>query len=214
MAQETTSQGNIRNCPWGFNCDKTWDSLDPTSDLSIRSCDACNKNVYLCKTQKDLTHSVLLNRCVAFHPKLIQAIEVRHSNSGADTPPEDENLSTFENIVIGEVEADYFSTPPSESPEYSQMHDRLLGDGKPEHLSFTLGDNGEIHVEVNFPQDYDREFVITVPVRQVEKLMDMLDEKDRARALGTLSSKFKSTDGLTRWLGEHNIGWSVWAWPG
>jgi hypothetical protein len=96
---KTQGFSRIRNCSWGYKCEKTWDSLIATDQSNIRFCDACSEEVYLCNTKRELTDSVLLNRCVAFPSRLLKASK---APSGYD--PNFENG----NITIGEVAADYF----------------------------------------------------------------------------------------------------------
>ena len=38
----------LRNCTWGFKCDKTWDSLSSTNDVNVRFCGKCQKEVHRC----------------------------------------------------------------------------------------------------------------------------------------------------------------------
>lgn len=43
-----------------------WESLNETNEENIRFCDVCEKEVHFCGDDTELTHSVRLNRCVAF----------------------------------------------------------------------------------------------------------------------------------------------------
>ena len=122
MLEPITPQGRIRNCPWGYKCEKTWEDLRPSNERNTRFCDACEQNVYLCETQKDLSFSILSNRCVAFHPKLINAIETRNSHREKEGTQlssknaEVETLGSEEFMVIGQVEAEYFSPDRKADP--------------------------------------------------------------------------------------------------
>ena len=60
---------SIRNCIFGFQCKHNWNEMaqasDSTSDNEVRFCSGCEKEVYQCLTDEDLTHNIQLNRCVA-----------------------------------------------------------------------------------------------------------------------------------------------------
>jgi len=68
-------QNNIRNCPWGYRCERTWEDLIQTDDRSVRFCDRCQKGVHNCETLKSLANNVALNRCVNFPLRLISPKE-------------------------------------------------------------------------------------------------------------------------------------------
>jgi hypothetical protein len=65
----------IRNCgaadsSWGkhrfsFECMRTWESLAPTDDPKVRSCDTCNQRVYFCDDDRELLAKAREGRCVA-----------------------------------------------------------------------------------------------------------------------------------------------------
>ena len=56
----------IRNCKFGFKCSANWQELEPTEDdESIRFCKDCLREVYFCKTDEELIHNVINNRCIA-----------------------------------------------------------------------------------------------------------------------------------------------------
>jgi len=57
----------IRNCVFGFKCDKKWHELTATSEDGIRFCQSCQKEVYFCSSDDELAAYVRLNRCVAIH---------------------------------------------------------------------------------------------------------------------------------------------------
>lgn len=65
----------IRNCEFRFQCTKTWDSLKPTEDLSVRFCDQCQRTVHYCSTPTQLHDAIVKNRCVA--------AEIRYAPSGS-----------------------------------------------------------------------------------------------------------------------------------
>ena len=92
------SSSPIRNCSWGYKCEKTWGSLIVSDNYTIRFCDACEKEVYLCKTKRELADSVLLNRCVAFSSRLLKA-----SDALAATNIDDDCL------MVGGIGSEYFS---------------------------------------------------------------------------------------------------------
>jgi hypothetical protein len=87
IATGTASTSPIRNCSWGYKCEKTWGSLIVTDSDTIRFCDACEKEVYLCKTKRELADSVLLNRCVAFSSRLLKASDALAATNIDDDYP-------------------------------------------------------------------------------------------------------------------------------
>ena len=58
---------NIENCEYKvkYKCPLEWKNLKETKDSKIRFCDECNKNVYRCKTKKDINKHIELNHCIA-----------------------------------------------------------------------------------------------------------------------------------------------------
>jgi hypothetical protein len=56
---------DIRDCDFEFKCPRYWEQLQETPDSQIRFCGMCNKNVYLCRTQKDLERFAGEKICVA-----------------------------------------------------------------------------------------------------------------------------------------------------
>lgn len=64
----------IRNCEFRFQCTKTWDSLKPTEDLSIRFCEQCQRTVHYCRNETELHDAIVKNKCVA--------AEIRYAPSG------------------------------------------------------------------------------------------------------------------------------------
>lgn len=61
----------IRNCAWGYSCDKKWDALRETDDKKVKFCDACEREVHMSLTPEELAKNVSLNRCVSFKSDII-----------------------------------------------------------------------------------------------------------------------------------------------
>jgi uncharacterized protein (TIGR02996 family) len=61
------SQSRIERCPvdFKFKCPKQWDRLQPTDDLRVRCCDACQQSVHYCKTIKEAVGHARQGHCVA-----------------------------------------------------------------------------------------------------------------------------------------------------
>ena len=59
---------SIRNCIFGFQCTRNWDEMtfvtNSASGSEVRFCSGCEKEVYQCRSDQELTHNVELNRCV------------------------------------------------------------------------------------------------------------------------------------------------------
>ena len=57
----------IDNCEFQFEykCPLEWKNLNKTKDSKVRFCNECNKNVYRCRTEKDIDKHVELNHCIA-----------------------------------------------------------------------------------------------------------------------------------------------------
>jgi len=63
----------IRNCTFAYKCEMKWDELDETEEDEIKFCKGCQKEVYLCETDEDLTKAIKRNRCVAiFYPSRVE----------------------------------------------------------------------------------------------------------------------------------------------
>jgi len=62
---------SVRNCIFGFQCTSNWDEMSHASsasdDTEVRFCSGCEKEVYQCATDEELTHNIQLNRCVAIN---------------------------------------------------------------------------------------------------------------------------------------------------
>lgn len=55
----------IRNCIFGYQCDKSWDDLNDTSELTVKHCDKCDKDVFYCASSVELKEAIKANKCVA-----------------------------------------------------------------------------------------------------------------------------------------------------
>jgi hypothetical protein len=55
----------LRNCEFAFRCDAQWDQLIETSQVKVRFCDTCNKEVRRCDTDDELLESIKLDLCIA-----------------------------------------------------------------------------------------------------------------------------------------------------
>lgn len=56
----------LRNCAWGFKCNKNWNDLAPTSFENIRHCNACDSPVHFCDDDQQLQYALARNWCVSF----------------------------------------------------------------------------------------------------------------------------------------------------
>ncbi len=59
---------DIRNCVFGFKCTADWNDMAQTSDIDVRHCEICQKNVYFITKDEELVEAIDLNRCVAILP--------------------------------------------------------------------------------------------------------------------------------------------------
>lgn len=50
---------------FAFECPRSWESLEPTSDPSVRRCDGCSQEVILCGSQAQAAQQALRGRCIA-----------------------------------------------------------------------------------------------------------------------------------------------------
>ena len=98
----------IRNCAWGYKCEKNWDGLIATDDSNIRFCDACAKEVYLCRTEQELASSVLMNRCVAFPANLLHGRDADSSRSTVSEDEKNDESDLAAVMMIGDVGLEYF----------------------------------------------------------------------------------------------------------
>jgi hypothetical protein len=61
----------IRNCHFRYRCHMEWEDLDESGDPTIRHCQICAKDVFLCVSEGELSRSILLNRCVAIPREVV-----------------------------------------------------------------------------------------------------------------------------------------------
>jgi hypothetical protein len=58
----------IRNCPLPIFrrvCPERWEKLTPTGDATVRHCDQCNQEVYLCTTDEQTLSHARAGHCIA-----------------------------------------------------------------------------------------------------------------------------------------------------
>jgi uncharacterized protein (TIGR02996 family) len=53
---------------FGFQCPKQWDRLRLTSNIAVRFCDCCQRDVYYCHTIEEARHLAELRHCIAVDP--------------------------------------------------------------------------------------------------------------------------------------------------
>jgi len=79
----------LRNCVLQYRCPNNWDDLTETVDQDIRFCGECQKEVHFCYTDKELTDSIRLNRCIAFFSNdEISPLEVTMGTPSMPMPPD------------------------------------------------------------------------------------------------------------------------------
>lgn len=67
----------IKNCVFGFQCPKSWDTLKALEESSnIKHCDKCDKSVFLCESEQQLNDAIEKGVCVALD-FVVEAKEVR-----------------------------------------------------------------------------------------------------------------------------------------
>ena len=49
-----------------YECSKDWFELTPTNKTGVKLCDTCNREVYLCLEQDELTEQIARGVCVAY----------------------------------------------------------------------------------------------------------------------------------------------------
>ena len=59
---------DLRNCVFGFKCTADWNEMKRTTELRVRHCDQCEKDVYFITKPEELIEAINLNRCVAIAP--------------------------------------------------------------------------------------------------------------------------------------------------
>jgi hypothetical protein len=225
MAQETTNSG-IRNCPWGFNCDKTWESLIATDGPSSRYCDACDRDVYYCSNQKELAESVILNRCVAFNARLLEEIgiplEADPGTTDTSKTAGKPAYSAEDLYVIGEVQADYYENSEGKS-EAEKPHTPITSPSYPtSHDSLTFGEDGGLYMETEFHISPDRESATWIEAKNVPRFLETLglslpddaSDKDKNAVLRKVRAKIHDVNDFKKWLGKHKIRSRYSYWPG
>lgn len=88
----------VRECDFNFKCPKKWDSLRATNRSDMRYCDACQKYVWFCKTNKELRYAVSQDRCVAVevaspNPLLGNTVELGRFMEQLNTPKNEEIIN-------------------------------------------------------------------------------------------------------------------------
>lgn len=64
----------IRNCPWGYKCDKQWLDLNETANSNIRFCTDCQRDVHWVDNAEQLASAVADDLCVSFSTLLIKPL--------------------------------------------------------------------------------------------------------------------------------------------
>lgn len=59
----------IRNCTFAYKCEADWEKLEDTGKEKVRYCSDCEKEVFFCEDDKELTKAVIENLCVAFEKR-------------------------------------------------------------------------------------------------------------------------------------------------
>lgn len=57
---------NFLNCEMAFKCPEDWDGMVVTSDLNVKHCSTCNKDVHFCRTLEDLKKAINAQHCVTY----------------------------------------------------------------------------------------------------------------------------------------------------
>ena len=104
----TKTSWDIHQCPLAKRCRARWEKLEPVpGDLAIRFCAACERSVYLCKTDEDLAKHSALGRCVA-----LEVINVGIAHVG-------------ESLPIDRWSEGYLDAQPKRGPERKSGNDDL-----------------------------------------------------------------------------------------
>jgi hypothetical protein len=87
----------IRNCAWGYSCDKKWTDMVNTDTEGVKFCGDCQREVYSTEDLTELAKNISLNRCIHFSNDLI---EPRSGNSristGMPMPTSEKRIQGFE----------------------------------------------------------------------------------------------------------------------
>jgi hypothetical protein len=59
---------------FAFECPRSWESLQPTRDPSVRRCDGCAQEVILCDSQAQAAQQALRGRCIAVPRALVAKV--------------------------------------------------------------------------------------------------------------------------------------------
>lgn len=91
-------------CQFKFKCPRVWHLLEPTAQDDVRHCAACDRNVYLGRTEASLRQHSEQGHCVAVP---VQPTDVCEKS-------DDEPNSR---MMLGEIRAPYLSHISEEDPE-------------------------------------------------------------------------------------------------
>jgi hypothetical protein len=94
---------NLRNCVFGFKCSAKWDDMAITSDIDVRHCEICKKNVYFITKDEDLISAIDLKRCVAIQtPEDRQKLDLMRPTLGLPVDysnrPDSDSFDQFDDI--------------------------------------------------------------------------------------------------------------------
>jgi len=78
----------IRNCVFGFKCDKKWENLTTTENMEVRFCNDCRREVFFCRTDAQLREAILYNRCVTIE-RINPTTKKMHQLTGSPVRPTD-----------------------------------------------------------------------------------------------------------------------------
>jgi len=69
-------QFSIDNCSELFRlvCPLSWDKLQRTDDDTVRYCEVCKKNVYLCTSPEQVQAHSFANDCIAVHVRMVETV--------------------------------------------------------------------------------------------------------------------------------------------
>ena len=68
----------IQSCTWKFEfqCPRQWAQLATTDDPLVRTCGACLKDVYFCRSLDEVNDHARLGHCIAIVPEEPNASEL------------------------------------------------------------------------------------------------------------------------------------------
>lgn len=100
---------DIHQCPLAMRCRARWEQLEPVlGDPAIRYCSTCERSVFLCRNDADLSRHSALGRCVA-----LEVVNVGVAHIGQSLPGLDPGISGDPDEALAE---DEHPAPPSTSP--------------------------------------------------------------------------------------------------